>query len=306
MKIDVSSLNMLRAFDAAARNLSFTLAAKELNVNQPAVSRQISGLEVQLGTTLFLRTRPKLSLTADGESLRSAVANGFTQIGTALDAIQNRNRSTSVSVRTTIGFASCFLINRLSGFYDLHPDMQLELVTGDRIYEYDPTDFDVAVIFGRPEDLSKYETHLVFPEILIPVCAPNYFTPEQISKGINLVDEKLLTFTEAAHLNNWKTYFAETEDTPKDPEKADIYNSFMVYFHAILNGKGIALTWAGLIEEFIKTKRLIQIGDRRVRTERGYYCCLSDRGQRNASARKFAAWLVDETKPARLEMLEYL
>ncbi|WP_085907075.1 LysR family transcriptional regulator [Kiloniella majae] len=304
MKIDVSSLNMLRAFDAAARNLSFTLAAKELNVNQPAISRQISSLEMQLGTTLFQRTRPKLTLTADGQSLYSAVANGFTQIGTALDAIQNRNKSTSVDIRTTIGFASCFLINQLSGFYDLHPNTELELVTGDRVYEYDPTDFDVAVIFGYPEDFTDYKSHLIFPEVLLPICAPNYFTPEELTKGIKLADQKLLTFTEEAHLNNWETFFAETDETPKKSERSNIFNSFMVYFHAVLNGRGVALSWAGLIEDFIKTERLTIVGERYVRTNRGYHCCLSERGQRSASAKKFANWLIEETRISREEMLE--
>ncbi|KLN58899.1 hypothetical protein WH96_20570 [Kiloniella spongiae] len=296
---------MLRAFDAAARNLSFTLAAKELNVNQPAVSRQISGLEMQLGTILFLRTRPKLTLTADGQSLHSAVSSGFSQIGAALDTIQNRNRSTSVAVRTTIGFASCYLINQLSGFYNLHPNTELELVTGDsgEKYEYHPADFDVAVIFGYPEDFPEYESHLIFPEILIPVCAPNYFTPEQKLKGIKLADETLLTLTEKPHLNNWETYFFNTEDTPKKPEKANVFNSFMVYIHAVLSGRGVALSWAGLIEDFIKTERLITVGERYLRTRRGYYCCLSERGQKSASARKFANWLIEETRISRGEML---
>ncbi|WP_419904976.1 LysR substrate-binding domain-containing protein [Kiloniella sp.] len=303
MKIDVSSLNMLRAFEVAARKLSFTLAASELNVNQPAVSRQIAALEMQLGTTLFLRTRPRLSLTSDGQALYTAVTNGFSEISVALAAIQNRNSSNTVSVRTSIGFASCFLINRLSEFNDLHPDVELELVTSDRFHEYDPTDFDVAVIFGHQDELSNYETHLIFPEVLVPVCAPNYFTSEQKQRQVNLSDEKLLTFAESAHLNNWKTYFSGTKETPKEPEKSNVYNSFMVYFHAVLNGKGVALAWAGLIEEFINNGRLIPIGDRRVRTERGYYCCLSDRGKKNISAKKFASWLRNETKPARQEMM---
>ena len=235
----------------------------------------------------------------------TAVSAGLNQIDAALNTIYKRNDNLSIVVRTSIGFASCYLINHLNLFYTLCPEIELELVTNDRFHEYDPTDFDVAIIFGHPSDLQNYEIALVFPECLIPVCSPDYLLGKKQLTQSNMLTANLLHLNEADHIHNWDTYFAGTTITAKAREMADTFNSYMVYLHAALNGKGIALGWGGLIEDFVSTNRLRLVGDRYVRTERGFYCCVSIRGQKNKAAKKFANWLIDSTEFSREKMFGY-
>lgn len=107
------ALSQLAAFEAAARHLGFSRAARELNVQQPAISRQIAALERDLGHALFLRTKPRLRLTPDGEMLAGAVADGFGAIRRAIDALRGQTRRDVLVVNAAIGFTSLFLLPRL-------------------------------------------------------------------------------------------------------------------------------------------------------------------------------------------------
>ena len=99
---DLPSLNLLLTFEAAARHLSFTRAASELNVLQPAVSRQMAALEFDLGVKLFVRSKPNLTLTADGEAFYAAISAGLEQIRRAVGVIRERHQQQTLVVNTSI------------------------------------------------------------------------------------------------------------------------------------------------------------------------------------------------------------
>ena len=113
MKNPLPPLSALGNFEAAARHLSFTQAAKEFDVLQPTISRHIAALESDLGTALFIRKNPKLELTRDGETRLTAISSGFGQIAHGANIIRDHNSTQSFVVTASLGFASCFLNARL-------------------------------------------------------------------------------------------------------------------------------------------------------------------------------------------------
>ncbi len=299
MKNVLPSLNGLSAFEAAARHLSFTKAAKELDILQPAVSRHISALERELGATLFIRKKPKLGLTYDGETLLTAVSTGFGQIAHAVDIIRDRNSTQSFVVTASIGFASCFLMPRLSDFNSLYPDAELELVTSDLYRKYNPREFDVAIIFSEKENIPSRDVRLLFPEELIAVCAPDYLEGQEPLSDEDLAKERLLYLHEPNHLEDWNTFLSDSATKAPPSTASNRYTAYTTYLQAALNGDGIALGWSVYIDDLLRANRLSMASNRRVRTERGFFRWISDRGLHKPAARDFANWLYKaiELKP---------
>ena len=289
MKNTLPSLNALGAFEAAARHLSFTGAAKEFEILQPAISRHIATLEAALGTTLFIRKKPKLELTYDGETLLAAVSSGFGQITHAVNAIRDRNSTRSFVVNASIGFASCFLMPRLSDFNARYPAAELELVTSDLYRKYNPDEFDVAIVFS-PNSPGQ-EAKLLFPEELIAVCAPDYLAGRGPLSDEALVKEKLLYLHEPSHLEDWNRFLSGTVVNVPPSTAPNRYTAYTTYLQAALNGEGIALGWSVYIDDLLRANRLCLASNRRTRTSRGFYCWISERGLDKPEVRDFANWL---------------
>lgn len=299
MKYELPSLNALGAFEAAARHLSFTKAAKEFDILQPAISRHIATLESELGTTLFIRKKPKLELTYDGETLLVAVSSGFGQIAHAVNVIRDRNSTESFVVIASIGFASCFLMSRLPDFNSRYPDAELELVTSDLYRKYNPDEFDVSIVFAEKESTVGRESKLLFPEELIAVCAPDYLNGRGPLSDEELVRENLLHLHEPNHLSDWKTFLSDVAVEAPPSTASNRYTAYTTNLQAALNGEGIALGWSTYIDDLLRAKRLCLASTKRVRTERGFFYRISDRGLDKPAARDFTNWLhkAIELKP---------
>src|SRR3990172_8867927 len=126
------SLDLLRGFEAAARNLSFTKAAAELFVTQSAVSRQIKTVEEHLGVALFVRRHRALLLTEAGHELYRATAQALQQLADAAARIRDRDAARTLTVTATIGFASLWLISRLTDFRSLRPDIDIRIAANNK------------------------------------------------------------------------------------------------------------------------------------------------------------------------------
>src|SRR5262245_2328740 len=135
----------LRAFEAVARHLSFRAASEELFLTQSAVSRQIQGLEEELGAPLFVRGTRHVELTTAGASLLRAVAPMLDRLDSTVRQIrQNRGRRV-VGVTTFASFASLWLIPRLEAFQRQHPDIDIRVSANDSMVEPDAQEIDIAL-----------------------------------------------------------------------------------------------------------------------------------------------------------------
>ncbi len=282
------SLNSLSTFEAAARHLSFTRAARELEVLQPAVSRQVIELEKALGTPLFERTKPLLTLTADGNLLYDAVAAGLGRINETLDFFLARGHRKTIVVNTTIGLASCYLMSRLADFEARHPEFQVELVTRDQNASFDPRSCDLVFVFDLSRNLGVRRFRL-FDEQMICVCAGDYTDFDSGSIDA-LRRQPLLALATAQHRDDWQKYLLSAGADAAPLTFAQQYLSFIVYLQAILDGRGLGIGWRYLLDEHLAAGRLRIAHEHVAPGERAYHCYLTERARDNPAATAFYDW----------------
>ncbi len=291
-------LSQLAAFEAAARFRSFTAAARDLNVQQPAISRRIAALEAQLETPLFLRTKPHLTLTPSGEALFRVVTSGFGSIRKEVRRIEAMKSAAPVVVNASIGFTSLYLMPRLAEFQARFPDYPVQIVTRDQNLDFDEAVTDVVITFGE-EETSSAEGTVIVGEALVPVCAPG-FLPDDAPIAVNeLPTQKLLHMSAPEHLGDWARYFEGSGLSAPEPVPTERIMSYMVYLLAIQNGQGIGLGWRGLIEPMLKNSSLVIACKRTVETDRAYSANLTSRSYGDPGARAFRHWITNTLSPLR-------
>ena len=129
-------LNALRAFEAAARHLSFTRAAEELRVTQAAVSHQVKALEQRLGVALFRRLTRGLRLTDEGQALLPDLRDGFDRLAQAVERVGRRGSQGRLTVSLLTTFALSWLVPRLPRFNERHPEIEVSLIASQRLADF--------------------------------------------------------------------------------------------------------------------------------------------------------------------------
>ena len=149
MTARLPSLNGLRAFEAAARHLSFTQAASELNVTQTAISHQIKRLEEELGMKLFVRQNRSLALTAEARDYLPGIRAAFQDLRLATERLKRRDNEYVLTVSTLTSFATKWLVPRLSRFQELHSSIDVRVTTSMALVDFARDGVDVGIRFGR-------------------------------------------------------------------------------------------------------------------------------------------------------------
>ena len=170
-RYNLPPLAFFQGFEAAARTLSFTKAAEELFITQSAVSRQIKALEDHLGIRLFERRPRSLALTESGHALHRISADVLERLQAATDQLRAAHRTRQLSITTTTGFASLWLIPRLQRFTGLHPDIDVRISATTDTLNLERSLIDLAIRYCAPEAAPDGAVRL-FGEEMIPVCAP--------------------------------------------------------------------------------------------------------------------------------------
>ncbi|SLN13347.1 Glycine cleavage system transcriptional activator [Roseovarius albus] len=293
---------LLTAFEAVARHRNFTRAARELNVQQPAVSRRVAELESDLGVRLLERTRPYAALTREGEVLYRAISGSVLQVNSAVEQVRCQPDRNTVTINTTIGFASCYLMKRLPAFRALHPDISIELISRDKNDSY-ASDTDVVIVFDHPDKLPGIHKTAIFGETMVAVAHPKIAAAIK-NRLCAVMDHPLLCLTMGIHADDWRTYFTGTDLEPRTPGPEQKFTSFMVYLQAALNGEGVMLGWETLLQDSFDLGQLAPVTDRRVETQRGYFACLMPRVENKPSAKIFIDW-ISSLAQATCEHVEF-
>ena len=283
-------LSSLRAFEAAARHLSFTRAAAELNVLPPAISRQVAELEADLGTKLFIRSKPRVSLTSDGQAFYTSVSAGFSEITKSAGILRTRAEKPPLIVDVSIGIASCWLMARLADFGMRYPDVEIKLVTRDSNAGFNQNESDLVVLFGE-KALPGISSVSLFTEALIPICSPDYLPEGKMLSIEELAGESLLFLSGIYHQADWNLFFEPFGLKPPPPKPGTEFNSFIVYLQAAINGDGIGLSWRYMMDDMIEARRLRLASEVTVLGTRGYHCCTLERGQNKPEAKFFSDWI---------------
>ena len=182
-------LNGLKAFEAAARHLSFTRAADELHVTQAAVSHQVKTLEQRLGVKLFRRLPKSLRLTDEGQALLPELRDAFERMARAINRVTSAQSASALSVSTLTTFALTWLVSRLPRFQARHPDIEVRLNTTGRLVDFAREDVDVAVRYGDG-NWPGLTIEKMFEDDLTPLCGRAY--KDRLRAPEDLLDAPLM------------------------------------------------------------------------------------------------------------------
>src|SRR5262249_6809421 len=206
-RFNLPPLDLIQGFEAAARNLSFTKAAAELFITQSAVSRQIRALEDHLGVALFERRHRALVLTAQGRILERAATELLERLQDVADRLRTSGAARHLTVTTTSGFASLWLIPRLRGFTALEPEVDVRISASQQAINLERNLVDVAVRYCAPQDAPEGASRL-FGEELFPVCSPTLLggSPRGLRTLKDLEHHVLLHMDGAFGFLDWGTW----------------------------------------------------------------------------------------------------
>lgn len=269
-------LNALRAFEAAARHLSFRSAADELHVTQAAVAQHVRGLEALLGMPLFQRLPRRLVLSDEGAAYADSLRKAFTLIDDATQALLRQPARLTISVTPT--FASKWLIPRLPDFMDRHPQIDLRILATPAISDFQADGVDIAVRQGRPPFGPSLRADFLFAQDVMAVCSPAL-------QGRPLQQQVLL---HDAH-NLWPAFLGQ-----HDPAggKHLRFNQTSLAVDAALAGQGVALVSRFLVQQDLAAGRLVQALPGTLRGEQDFHVIAPQKPRHPEAVQSVRSWLL--------------
>lgn len=256
MSRSLPPLNGLRVFEAAARHLSFSRAAEELNVTQAAVSHQIKGLEERLGLALFRRLNRALMLTDEGQRLYPVARDAFDRLAEAVEGLRSRDTVGSLTVSVLPSFAAKWLVPRLSRFQAAHPDIDLRITATERPADLAREDVDVAIRFGSG-GWPGVRAEMVLEDEVTPVCSPQL--------GMGLRGSADLAHVTLLHENmlpldafpQWGDWLQAAGVQGVDVSRGLGFSHTHIMLQAAIDGRGVALGQVALAADDLAEGRLI-------------------------------------------------
>ncbi len=295
------NLNALKAFEAAARHLSFTKAAAELNVTQGAVSHQVQALEEQLGQQLFKRLNRRLELLPAGLDYLPAVSEAFDRIADATRRLGRDRSGGPLKLSTMPSFATKWLLPRLPALRRAAPELDLMISASPERVDLHGEEFDVAIRFGvgRYPDLA--ETFLMVDAVL-PVCAPSLLRgqgdpprppllrPEDLAEHTLLHDE-IGPYEQGIDWMGWLAAAGLSRiDHTRGPKFSD--SSFVVL--AAIAGEGVGLARRSLCLDDLAAGRLVQPFGPVLKLQNAYRLLTTPEKATWPKVARFTAWLLEE------------
>ncbi len=292
------SLTALQFFDAAARHMSFTRAAADLHVTQSAVSRQIRELEGFLGQPLFHRIKQRLVMTEAGEAYAAAVRDLLNQAEAAtLQVMAYNGRGGILTVALLPTFGTRWLVPRLGDFMARHKDIQLNLVSKMRPFNFTGSGIDAAIHFGT-DVWPDAECHRLMGEVIVPVCAPALLEGRQeLADPREVRDFPMLQLTTRPQA--WADWLhavgIENLDAPPGPR----FEEFQMVIQAAIAGLGIAVLPRFFIQDELASGRLVAAINRPVTSEQAYYLVHPEGKADLYRVCVFRDWLIEQCQGER-------
>ncbi|MEZ5913020.1 MAG: LysR family transcriptional regulator [Paracoccaceae bacterium] len=283
----IPSLNWLRVFEAAARTESFARAAAELNMSAPAVSQQIRALEDHLGAPLFTRHAHAVRLTDAGRAYLPSVQTSLVTLESATAGLFGRAREERLYVRSVLIFAQGVLAPLHRDFADRHPDIALNLTTGNAAGDFLQGFADIQIIFGAPSPYGAAHDHLM-DEVLYPVARPDIAA--SITRPADLLAHPLIEV--ATHRAGWPHVFESLKLLGERARFLMVDSTVMATVMAA-EGAGIALARAPASDWAVRQAGLVEcLPGFEVAGLESYYLVYPDRTALRPPAQVFRRWLL--------------
>lgn len=290
-------LNALRAFEAAARRLSFSQAAEELSVTPGAVSQQIRLLEEHAGGALFVRDHRQVVLTDLGAELYPKLREGFDRLQDAADLIYRPVRRRALAVSVPPSFAARWLAPRLARFSVLHPDIEIWVSADMQLSDVPGGRVDLAVRYGQGGYAGVRSTRLLDADVM-PVCSPALLTGDQpLRRPDDLVAHKLIHVRPGnveEPRPDWRQWLDARGLSHVNADTGPRFDQTVMALETAIHGRGVALAPRAFVQDDLASGRLAApFADGLLKTKSAYHV-LTRRGAISDEARRFSAWLMDE------------
>jgi DNA-binding transcriptional LysR family regulator len=284
--INKTILHGLRVFSVTAQSMSVTKAAEELHVTPGAVSQQLSQLEDLLNIDLFVREHRRLSLTAEGHALALQMHACFHQMERALNEIAPQPSPNSLRLKLMPSLAIRWLLPRLTSFYAIYPNVQLDIATVPRVEDatLEQADFAVRLGTGQWDDA---EADLLFGDALIPVCAPALAV--RLRQPADLSRETLLH--SMMRPDGWDIWLAAQGLHDITPTKGSRFANAALAYQAAIEGLGVAIAQYPYVEADLAAGRLVSPFPIPVNTDQGYYLVCAKRRANQPMIKMFRKWI---------------
>jgi len=292
MTARLPSLNGLRAFEAAARHLSFTNAASELNVTQTAISHQIRRLEEELGIRLFVRQNRALALTPEARDYLPGVRAAFNDLRLATDRVLRRDNDHVLTVSTLASLAAKWLLPRLSAFQEAHPGIDVRITTSTALVDFRAGDVDAAIRYGRGNWAGLRADWLTADE-LFPVCSPALLTGAKPLRCPEDLANQTLLHSSGGYDDDWRLWLTAAglpANISKQPGLT--FDLILMTVQAAIDGFGVAMGRTSYVEADIAKGRLVVPFKITLPADAGFYLVSPEAKADSPKLRAFRQWLV--------------
>jgi LysR family transcriptional regulator, glycine cleavage system transcriptional activator len=291
MRMHLPPLGPLRAFDAAARFLSFRLAAEELGVTQSAVSHQIAALEEFLRVKLFERLPRRVALTDAGVLYAPYARAAFERIARGTALITRIGNSDDLIIEAYPTFVVRWLIPRLTLLRKARPDLNIRLGTSQLDWELNIDSADVGVIYTLRPDRPQLHYRRLFQAQLVPICAQSLAVKmgrEAAPKALRRVT-RLVLYTAP---DDWRTWLESAGLTDWERQPTIKFDNYLLAIEAALDGHGVAIAPQFLVEGDLKTGRLVNPFGLAVAQPGAWYLICREERQEDPRILWFEQWIA--------------
>lgn len=285
-------LNAVRAFEAAARHLSFTKAAKELHVTQAAISHQVKALEAYLGIKLFRRLNRALVLTEEGQTYLPPVKRIFDHLYDATRRLTENEARGKLTVSVIPSFAARWLVPRLGRFREAQPDIDVRVAPSGHLVDFAREDVDLGIRYGRGRYPGLRVERLMTEDIL-PVCSPALLEGSRPLKRPSDLRHHTLLHDEG-HAE-WRTWLLAAGVDDVDATRGTVFTDSGMLIQAAVAGQGVALARGALAADDLASGRLVRPFDFNLPAEFAYYIVCPEATADQPKVVAFREWLLQES-----------
>lgn len=287
---DLPSLTALAGFEAAARHISFNLAASELNVTAGEIGWQIKAIEDELGVPLFVRSGTSVILTSTGKDLYTVLASSFSQASDVVGTIKRGDRFRNVTIASTDAFASMWLMPRMPRFWAQHGDITVDHVISDSSGDYRRAEVELRIRYGFglwPDETAE----LLFGDFIYPVCGPG-FAQEHSDATAKCLPQLPLLKIERIEPDwaGWDEVLRHA-GIPHGPLRGHRFSKFFVALQAAQADQGVCVGWHRLVQTLVEEGKLVRITDLVLDAPGGYYLTWNENRVLSPGAERLREWL---------------
>ncbi len=291
----IPSLNGLRAFEAAGRHKSFTLAADELHVTPGAVSRQIKALEDALGIPLFIRSNREVTLTPESKAYLDGLTEAFRRIDASTADFRDARREKPLRIMCSMIVAARWLFPRLPSFLALHPNRHVTLTTAltPPTVPIDPDSADLVIRLGNGDWPQHIRGHRLLPSQQIVICSPRLIERGPPLTSLDDLRHHTLLYS-SLRGHAWPRWFEMAGVKGIDLSNSIAFETSALAYEAAVEGMGVALGEVALICDDVKRGRLVTPFKFRRPNPESFYLIYPKKIENAPALKEFCRWILDE------------